>query len=248
MRKILYHGSDVILKKPLYGVGKEDNDYGSGFYTTEDIEKAREWAWVNGSDKSAVCNQYSIDLDGLNVLNLDEHGTLAWIAEVTNHRGASDEFTQAVADKLVEMYKIDTSKADVIIGYRADDSYMNVVKSFLRNQLSVDEVDRMFRNGNLGQQVFIKSEKVFDRICFEDYENVSMDKDSHYGEADAKARREVGKFLHNREYAIQIDGFKPAGLTVKDVISTQYEYNKEYGCYLQEERANERNEFEIDDR
>lgn len=41
MRKILYHGSDVILKKPLYGVGKEDNDYGSGFYTTEDIEKAR---------------------------------------------------------------------------------------------------------------------------------------------------------------------------------------------------------------
>ena len=116
MRKILYHGSDVILKKPLYGVGKEDNDYGSGFYTTEDIEKAREWAWVSGSDKSAVCNQYSIDLDGLNVLNLDEHGTLAWIAEVTNHRGASDEFTQAVADKLVEMYKIDTSKADVIIG------------------------------------------------------------------------------------------------------------------------------------
>ena len=142
MRKILYHGSDVILKKPLYGVGKEDNDYGSGFYTTEDIEKAREWAWVNGSDKSAVCNQYSIDLDGLNVLNLDEHGTLAWIAEVTNHRGASDEFTQAVADKLVEMYKIDTSKADVIIGYRADDSYMNVVKSFLRNQLSVDEVKK----------------------------------------------------------------------------------------------------------
>ena len=37
MRKILYHGSDVILKKPLYGVGKEDNDYGSGFFTTEDI-------------------------------------------------------------------------------------------------------------------------------------------------------------------------------------------------------------------
>lgn len=35
MKKILYHGSDVILKKPLYGVGKEDNDYGSGFYTTE---------------------------------------------------------------------------------------------------------------------------------------------------------------------------------------------------------------------
>ena len=68
------------------------------------------------------------------------------------------------------------------------------------------------------------------------------------GKQNGKARKEVGKFLHNREYAIQIDGFKPAGLTVKDVINTQYKYNKEYGCYLQEERANERNEFEIDDR
>lgn len=31
----LYHGSDYIVKKPLYGFGKSDNDYGRGFYTTE---------------------------------------------------------------------------------------------------------------------------------------------------------------------------------------------------------------------
>ena len=31
-------------------------------------------------------------------------------------------------------------------------------------------------------------------------------------------------------------------------LENEYEYNKEYGCYLPEERANERNEFEIDDR
>ena len=42
MRKILYHGSDVILKKPLYGVGKEDNDYGSGFYPQQRILKKQE--------------------------------------------------------------------------------------------------------------------------------------------------------------------------------------------------------------
>lgn len=34
---VIYHGSDHIIDKPKFGVGKEDNDYGSGFYTTEDI-------------------------------------------------------------------------------------------------------------------------------------------------------------------------------------------------------------------
>jgi len=54
----IYHGSDNILKKPLFGKGKEDNDYGSGFYTTEIREKADEWALINGSETSAICNYY----------------------------------------------------------------------------------------------------------------------------------------------------------------------------------------------
>ena len=40
----LYHGSDVIVGQPEYGKGKLNNDYGRGFYCTEDINLAREWA------------------------------------------------------------------------------------------------------------------------------------------------------------------------------------------------------------
>jgi hypothetical protein len=36
----LYHGSDHIVEYPSFGVGKPDNDYGSGFYTTRIIERA----------------------------------------------------------------------------------------------------------------------------------------------------------------------------------------------------------------
>lgn len=49
--KILYHGSDKIVNSPRYGVGKADNDYGSGFYTTEDINSAKEWAVINGQEE-----------------------------------------------------------------------------------------------------------------------------------------------------------------------------------------------------
>lgn len=38
---IVYHGSDHILKEPIYQGGKTDNDYGNGFYTTEYKDRAK---------------------------------------------------------------------------------------------------------------------------------------------------------------------------------------------------------------
>lgn len=230
MVKTIYHGSDRIVDKPMYGVGKEDNDYGSGFYTTEDIEKAREWAVINGNG-NAICNEYRIDLKGLNVLNLDDYGTLVWISEVVAHRGAKTAISNEVGNRLVEKYKIDTSDADVIIGYRADDSYITVMEAFLNNEVSVDEVDRMFRKGELGHQLFIKSEKAFDAIEFVGYEEVPLT-GLLYGNADAKARREVNDFLNNRKAAIQIEGFVPIGITAREAIKSDFEYNKEYHFYM----------------
>ena len=63
---IVFHGSDNIVKEPVYMGGKADNDYGNGFYTTE---------------------------------------------------------------------------YDIIKGYRADDSYTQVVEAFLLNQINVYEVE-----------------------------------------------------------------------------------------------------------
>ncbi len=35
----LYHGSAVVVRKPEYDLGKPYNDYGRGFYCTEDTEQ-----------------------------------------------------------------------------------------------------------------------------------------------------------------------------------------------------------------
>lgn len=32
----VYHGSEFVVEKPLHGLGKRTNDYGLGFYCTED--------------------------------------------------------------------------------------------------------------------------------------------------------------------------------------------------------------------
>ena len=43
MGTILYHGSEYLIENPQFGKGSLHNDYGRGFYCTENIELAKEW-------------------------------------------------------------------------------------------------------------------------------------------------------------------------------------------------------------
>lgn len=40
----LYHGSEKIVETPQFGAGNPRNDYGLGFYCTQNLELAKEWA------------------------------------------------------------------------------------------------------------------------------------------------------------------------------------------------------------
>jgi hypothetical protein len=80
----LYHGSDHIVELPIFGIGKPDNDYGSGVYTTRIIQRASEWALLYGT-KEARVNHYQIDLSDLKVIELDSYGPMAWVAEVISN-------------------------------------------------------------------------------------------------------------------------------------------------------------------
>lgn len=228
-KRVLYHGSDRIVEKPLFGFGRSDNDYGSGFYTTEIEEKADEWAIVNGSKSSAYRNCYEIDFNGLHVVNLDEYGPLAWIAEIIANRGARSERSQELGNMIVSGYRVELGDADIIIGYRADDSYIDIIDSFLKNEVSINEVDRLFHKGNLGQQVFIKSQKAFDNLVFTGA--VRLDEKDVDRQNEINARMEVSRFLKNRTTAILIDGFVPYGLLARDVIKNHFVYNIDTANY-----------------
>ena len=61
----LYHGSDHIVEFPAFGVGKPDNDYGSGFYTTRILNRASEWALLFGMKEARVNHPDSISAQEL---------------------------------------------------------------------------------------------------------------------------------------------------------------------------------------
>lgn len=66
---LVYHGSNHIIERPVYNGSKRTNDYGYGFYATESLELAKEWACADNRDGFA--NRYEADLNGLSVLNLN---------------------------------------------------------------------------------------------------------------------------------------------------------------------------------
>lgn len=166
---LLYHGSEQIVAKPAYGKGKANNDYGRGFYCTENIELAKEWACANGNDGYA--NRYSLDVSDLRILNLNgpEYTVLNWLAILARHRTYWQNGSIAEEGKryLQEHFYVDTDPYDVIVGYRANDSYFTFAQDFVAGTISLARLSAAMKLGKLGEQVVLKSRKVFAQIRFE---------------------------------------------------------------------------------
>ena len=160
---LVYHGSDHIIKVPTYNGSKRTNDYGYGFYTTEDLELAKEWACYGEEDGYANC--YDVDFDGLSVLNLNspEYNILNWLAILTKYRSYWQKGSIAEEAKgyLHDHFFIDPEEYDVVIGYRADDSYFTFAQDFISGTISFSKLSEAMRLGKLGEQIVFKSKECF---------------------------------------------------------------------------------------
>lgn len=168
MKKTLYHGSENIIESPQFGKGSRNNDYGRGFYCTEDKELAKEWAC--GKMKNGYANQYEIELDGLRILNLNEkpYTVLHWLSVLTDHRTywQNGSIAEQAKSYLKEHFSVDISGYDIIVGYRADDSYFSFAQDFVSNAISLEKLADAMHLGKLGEQVVLKSEKAFQALHF----------------------------------------------------------------------------------
>jgi hypothetical protein len=165
---ILYHGSEYEIKVPEYGRGSVHNDYGRGFYCTESLELAKEWAC--GNQRSGYANQYEFRMDGLNTLYLNgpEYSILNWLAVLSKHRTywQNNSISAEAKNYLQEYFNIDLTPYDLIIGYRADDSYFSFAQDFVSGAISLKKLKEAMYLGKLGEQIVLKSPEAFSRIHF----------------------------------------------------------------------------------
>ena len=162
---ILFHGTSEKIVVPTYGGGEKKHDSGQGFYLTESIDLAKEWAVCRPNEKNGWVHKYQLDIAELKILDLQNKGVLSWLAELMKHRDAADSKRYRMLSKnFIEKYGIDTKDYDVIRGWRANASYFYIAKEFVRDNIDIDILEELLSLGDLGIQYCIKSELAYSKL------------------------------------------------------------------------------------
>lgn len=143
-------------------------------------------------------NIYELDMEGLKVLNLNDskYHILNWLAILADNRTywQNGSIAEEAKKYIKEHFLIDITPYDIIVGYRADDSYFSFAQDFVSGVISLEKLSEAMWLGKLGEQIVLKSPKAFETIYFQNYENV--DAEIYYikkAEREREARREYRK-------------------------------------------------------
>ena len=164
MVKRLYHGSSMIIETPKFGY----NDYGLGFYCTDSLEMAKEWG--ASIDRDGYADFYELDCRGLAVLDLNgpELCILHWLAVLLENRefDVPSGLAMEARNYIRTNFTVDYQIYDVIVGYRADDSYFSFAQDFINGTISYRQLNNAMHLDKPGQQFVLKSRQAFERIRF----------------------------------------------------------------------------------
>lgn len=200
MQRTIYHGSPQIVRTPRFGSGAAANDYGLGFYCTENHALAAEWA--AGINSNGFINTYTIETNGLRMLNLNspEYCILHWLSVLLSFRefDAAASAVYQAKEYIRSAFGVDYQNCDCMVGFRADDCNFWFAQSFLSGEISYRQLNEAIRLSDTGRQFVLKSNRAFDRVLFNGYE-IAWSADT-YPAASARQRTAIQRFARiNRQ-------------------------------------------------
>lgn len=196
---ILFHGSPNEIVTPTFGLGNEKHDYGMGFYLTESIELAKEWAVCRPDETNGWVHKFEFDTEGLRILDFQQINVLSWLAELMKHRDASDtKRYRVLAQKFIDKYGVNTTGYDVIKGWRANASYFYIAKEFVKDNIDIDILEDLLSLGGLGIQYCIKTERAYAKLREVEGSLLPVDYaefNEKYNERDTTAREKMRQLV-----------------------------------------------------
>lgn len=123
----VYHGSLLTVKQPIAKAGRENLDFGQGFYVTDIKEQAERWAFRIGRQQKRVplLNIYQLDLERtttqfsyLKFPNYDEE----WLDFIVKSRKGQKPW----------------AKYDIVEGGVANDRVIDTVEAYMNGMMTVE--------------------------------------------------------------------------------------------------------------
>lgn len=153
---IVYHGSNIVVEKPVLLSPKRTLDFGPGFYTTTNKEQAISFAQKvmlrNDSNTKAV-SMYEIDYDEM------EH-----ILDVLKFTSPSGKWLDFVFANRQGIYE--GKQYDIVYGAVADDTIYRVFGLYEAGLLTREETLKRLKISKLYDQVTFCTEKALSHLQF----------------------------------------------------------------------------------
>jgi hypothetical protein len=142
---ILYHGTDVVIEKPLFNKGRKDVDFGKGFYLTEDRNMAQKWSC---NKTPSIVNEYTADISMLKAKKLTV--SEEWLDYVI--------FNRAHEGKI----PFDDTQYDVIVGPTANDKLFATLDLYTDGVISKEQTINVINCMNYSNQYVFKNNKAIE--------------------------------------------------------------------------------------
>ena len=162
--KEVYHGSINIVKSPLCNVGRDDLDFGKGFYLTDIYEQAQRWAVRQKEEKEGtpIVNIYEFDLETVKnnykYLSFEEYNE-EWLSFIVRNRNGEKQW---------ENY-------DVIEGGIANDRVILTINMYMMGLMSADVALQRLAQHKPNNQICILNQEIVDKyLTFKKFEKISI--------------------------------------------------------------------------
>lgn len=180
--KLLFHGAKSVLEGEIdIKKGRDNNDFGHGFYTGESYAQAI--SFVSGFEKSCV---YFLDFDSKGLKKKQYNVDQDWMMTIAYYRGTLEKYeSHPMIRSLVE----ESRNCDYIVAPIADNRMFNIINSFIDGEITDEQCKHCLAATNLGYQYVFVSEKSVKNIKPLERTYISENEKKYYKElriSDAK--------------------------------------------------------------
>ena len=203
--EIIFHGARTTIEGTISPFcGRDNNDFGSGFYCGETSEQAS--SFVSRFPSSCI---YMIKFNDKDLKKVNFDVNQEWMLAIAYYRGTLDAYREhSLIKKIIDK----VNKADYIYAPIADNRMYRIIEQFIDGLITDEQCKHCLAATNLGKQFVFLTEKATANLeiierCYlsnaerEYYQNI---KQSDINDGDNKVKLAMIKYKNQGKYIEEI--------------------------------------------